>query len=55
MLRAAGDKHPDEHRGFLDRHAAAMPRVMLRYAIEKLTPKEREHYLRVGKHQIGTI
>lgn len=43
-LRAAGDKDPGRLRAFLDRHAAAMPRVMLRYAIEHLDPAEREHY-----------
>jgi 3-methyladenine DNA glycosylase AlkD len=49
MLRAVGDKHPMEHRAFLDKHAATMPRVMLRYAIEKLPAKDRERYLRLGK------
>ncbi|MBB5785608.1 DNA alkylation repair protein [Jiangella mangrovi] len=43
-LRAAGDKDPDRLRAFLDRHAAAMPRVMLRYAIEHLDAAQREHY-----------
>jgi 3-methyladenine DNA glycosylase AlkD len=54
MLRAVGDKHPDEHRAFLDKHVTVMPRVMLRYAIEKLPPRDREHYLGLGKKQIGT-
>jgi 3-methyladenine DNA glycosylase AlkD len=49
MLRAVGDKHPAEHRAFLDKHAAAMPRVMLRYAIEKLPQAQRNHYLGLGK------
>ncbi|RIQ26057.1 DNA alkylation repair protein [Jiangella rhizosphaerae] len=43
-LRAAGDKDPDRLRAFLDEHAAAMPRVMLRYAVEHLDPAQREHY-----------
>ncbi|TDD69305.1 DNA alkylation repair protein [Jiangella aurantiaca] len=43
-LRAAGDKDPDRLRAFLEQHAAAMPRVMLRYAIEHLDPSQREHY-----------
>lgn len=43
-LRAAGDKDPDGLRTFLDQHAAAMPRVMLRYAVEHLDPAQREHY-----------
>lgn len=43
-LRAAGDQDRDRLLAFLDRHAAAMPRVMLRYAIEHLEPAQREHY-----------
>ena len=45
MLRAAGDKDRPRLLGFLDKHAATMPRTMLRAAIEKLTPTERAHYL----------
>ncbi len=45
MLRYAGDKHPARLREFLDGHAATMPRTMLRYSIEKLTPELRQHYL----------
>lgn len=31
---------------FLDKHGKNMPRTALRYAIEHLEPKEREHYLK---------
>lgn len=45
MLRFAGDKDRARLLSFLDKHGATMPRVMLRYAIEKLDKKQREHYL----------
>jgi len=44
-LRWAGDSDPARLRAFLDQHAAAMPRTMLRYAIEHFDPPERAHYL----------
>ena len=43
-IRQAGTKAPACLRKFLDRHAATMPRVMLRYAIEHLDESERAHY-----------
>ena len=45
MLREAG-KRVDEASlvAFLDQYAAHMPRTMLRYAIERLTPEARAHY-----------
>jgi 3-methyladenine DNA glycosylase AlkD len=49
MLRFAGDKDPARLLGFLDKHAATMPRVALRYAIEKLDKKQRDHYLSLKK------
>jgi len=49
MLRAAGDKDRKRLLEFLDRHAATMPRVLLRYSIEKLDKNQREHYLQMKK------
>ncbi|MFM1950734.1 MAG: hypothetical protein RL418_421, partial [Actinomycetota bacterium] len=44
-LRVVGQKDLRELRKFLESHAASMPRVALRYAIEKLTEKERQDWL----------
>ncbi len=49
MLRFAGDKDKARLLSFLDAHAATMPRVALRYAIEKLDRKQRDHYLGLKK------
>ena len=45
MLREAGKRDEARLLAFLDRHAASMPRVMVRYAIEKLEPEVRKRYL----------
>lgn len=47
MLRFAGDKEPKKLFEFLDKHAATMPRTMLRYSIEKLTKAKKDHYMNV--------
>ena len=46
MLREVG-KRCDEKilLAFLDQHHGKMPRTMLRYAIERLSPSQRKHYL----------
>ena len=45
MLREAGKRSPAALDGFLLRHAPAMPRTMLRYAIERLPPDQRRHWM----------
>ena len=49
VLRTAGDRAPERLRGVLDRHAATMPRVTLRMAIEKLEKQHHDHYLALGR------
>lgn len=52
MLRFAGDKEPAKLLAFLDKYAATMPRVLLRYAIEKLDKAQRDHYLGMRKRSL---
>lgn len=48
MLRELGKRDLSTLRQFLDQHAATMPRTMLRYAIEKLSDRERKRYMAAG-------
>ncbi len=50
MLRFTGDKDRKKLLDFLDKYAAAMPRTLLRYSIEKLEKKQREYYLNKKKN-----
>ncbi len=45
MLREVGKKDEKVLRNFLDTYASMLPRTMLRYAIEKLSRTDREHYM----------
>ena len=45
ILREAGKRDGPRQAAFLEAHAATMPRVMLRYAIEKLDKPTRDRYL----------
>jgi 3-methyladenine DNA glycosylase AlkD len=48
-LRFAGDKDRGQLLRFLDKHAASMPRVTLRYALEHFDAKQKAHYMNLGK------
>jgi 3-methyladenine DNA glycosylase AlkD len=45
-IREAGKQDEKRLVRFLERHAATMPRTMLRYAVEKLPPVQRAMFLR---------
>ena len=49
MLRFAGDKDKKKLLAFLDKHAAIMPRTLLRYSIEKFDKKQKEYYMGLKK------
>ena len=49
MLRFAGVKDQKRLIAFLNKHAATMPRTLLRYSIEHFSKKEREYYLDMKK------
>jgi 3-methyladenine DNA glycosylase AlkD len=45
MLREVGKRDERTLASFLDKHAGAMPRTGLRYAIERLSPAQRRRYM----------
>jgi len=50
MLREVGKRNQTILEAFLRKHCEKMPRVMLRYAIERLPLNKRKRYLRTGTH-----
>jgi 3-methyladenine DNA glycosylase AlkD len=51
MLRTTGGVDRQRLLSFLDKHAAKMPRTLLRYSIEKLDKKQRDYYLGMKKNE----
>eukprot|EP01138_Halocafeteria_seosinensis_P002746 gb/GECG01002807.1/.p1 GENE.gb/GECG01002807.1/~~gb/GECG01002807.1/.p1 ORF type:complete len:285 (+),score=35.45 gb/GECG01002807.1/:1-855(+) len=51
MLREVGKKDVSKLEEFLDEHCRVMPRVMLRYSIERLPASKRKAYLRPDEKQ----
>jgi 3-methyladenine DNA glycosylase AlkD len=50
MLRASGGgANKQKLLKFLDKHAGTMPRTLLRYSLEHLDKKQREHYMSLKK------
>lgn len=49
MLREVGKRDQPTLLRFLDRHAAAMPRTALRYALERLSPAQRKRYMAIPR------
>jgi 3-methyladenine DNA glycosylase AlkD len=48
-VREAGKKDEKKLKDFLDKYAMSMPRITLRYAIEKFDKRTREYYLNLRK------
>ncbi len=46
MLREVGNRDPEAEEAFLKEHYRRMPRVMLRYAIERFPEEKRQRYLK---------
>lgn len=45
MLREVGKRHEPTLTTFLEQHGTVMPRTMLRYAIERLSPKQKQEFM----------
>lgn len=48
-IREAGKRDENKLKGFLNKHAHILPRITLRYAIEKFSPDMRKYYLGLSK------
>ncbi|MBU8597546.1 DNA alkylation repair protein [Shouchella clausii] len=51
FIREAGKRDEEKLKSFLNKHARTMPRVTLRYAIEKFDKSTRDYYLRLKKNE----
>lgn len=53
MLREVGKRDVAALEGFLAQHASVMPRTMLRYAIERLSPARRKRWMKVEREGVS--
>ncbi len=51
MLREIGKRNEKILINFLDKNSFRMPRTMLRYAIERLPERKRQHYLKIKSYK----
>ena len=51
-IREAGKKDEQRLKSFLDKYAAIMPRVTLRYAIEKFEKKTKTYYMNLKNSNV---
>ncbi len=52
-IREAGKKNEERLIKFLDKYASSMPRVTLRYALEKLSDDKKKYYMQKGMDKTG--
>jgi len=52
-VREAGKRNEEALKNFLNQHAISMPRITLRYAIEKFDKETREYYLNMKKENLA--
>ena len=53
MLREVGKRDIRPLEVFLEEHAHEMPRTMLRYAIERMTPARRKHFMAAASSRVS--
>ena len=49
MLREVGKRDASVEEAFLEKNCKAMPRTMLRYAIERFPESNRRHYMKTER------
>lgn len=55
LLREAGKRDPERLKDFLETRAATLQRTALRYSLEKFSPEERRHFMKMGRRHSPTL